>query len=454
VAKKPEVLIIDDDRAVAESLALLYKDNGYTPVKAQTGNMAFELAKSDLFDLIILDLGLPDIDGIDLLKMLKAAGVKAPVIIVSGQATIKRAVEATRLGAFNIIEKPPDPAQLLLDSQIAVKQRMLEIEVAGLRLSLARQNDMMGESPVMKALKEKIRRIASTDSRVYIGGEPGAGKELAARFLHFSSERATGPFVAINCAAIPGELFESELFGHEKGAFTGAVGIRKGRFEQADRGTLFLDEVTELKPEHQAKLLRAIETSVIQRVGSSREIRVDVRIVSASNKDIQKETREGRFREDLYFRLNVIPVEVPPLRERLDDIPLLARHFLDSLGYGHKRIEPAALAALSSYGWPGNVRELKNIIERTAALKYGDLITDVDIRESLTGIAPRIDGSVLPPGSKAISLKEHANRFEKSLLQEILHQAEGNITRAASLLRMDRGNLSKKLKKHGLTGKE
>jgi len=452
MAKKPEILIIDDDKAIIDSLAALYKDNGYAPAGAQTGHMGFELAKSDLFDLIILDLGLPDIDGLDLLKSLKAAGVGAPVIIVSGQATIKRAVEATRLGAFNIIEKPLDPAQLLLDSQIAIRQRALEREVAGLRLSLSRQNDMVGESGAMKALKEKLRRIALTDSRVYIGGDPGVGKELAARFLHFSSERAAGPFVAVNCAAIPGELFESELFGHEKGAFTGAVSSRKGRFEQADHGTLFLDEVTELRPDHQAKLLRAIETSIIQRVGSSREIRVDVRIVSASNKDMQKETREGRFREDLYFRLNVIPVPVPPLRERLDDIPLLARHFLDTLGYGHMRLEPAAVASLSSYTWPGNIRELKNIMERTAALKYGDIISDADIRESLSGVALKFESAALPPGPKPMSLREHTGRFEKSLLQEIMRQAEGNITRAASLLRMDRGNLSKKLKKHGLTG--
>jgi two-component system nitrogen regulation response regulator NtrX len=452
MANKPEVLIVDDDRAVVESLSALYKDNGFVPAGAQTGHMALELAKSDLFDLIILDLGLPDIDGIELLKAFKSAGVGAPVIIVSGQATIKRAVEATRLGAFNIIEKPPDPAQLLLDSQIAVRQRALEREVAGLRKSLSSQNDMAGDSEAMRVLKEKLGRIAATDSRVYICGEPGAGKELAARFIHFDSERAAGPFVAVNCAAIPGELFESELFGHEKGAFTGAIAARQGRFEQANGGTLFLDEVTELRSEHQAKLLRAIETSVIQRVGSSREIKVDVRIISASNRDIQKDTREGRFREDLFFRLNVIPVAIPPLRERLEDIPLLARHFLDDLGYARMRLEPSAAAILVSHNWPGNVRELRNIIERTAAMKYGDFITDIDIKQALAGSDTERIKYGPPP--KALSLKEHAVRFEKSLLQEMLRQAEGNITRAAALLRMDRGNLSKKLKKHGLTGKD
>ncbi len=453
MTKKPEVLIIDDDRAVVDSLSALYKDNGYAAAGAQTGHTAFELAKGDLFDLIILDLGLPDIDGLELLKSLRAADITAPVIIISGQATIRRAVEATRLGAFNIIEKPPDPAQLLLDSKIAIKQRALELEVAGLRRSLSRQNDMVGDSEPMRALKEKLSRIAATDSRVFICGEPGVGKELAARFLHFSSERAAGPFTAVNCAAIPGELFESELFGHEKGAFTGAVAARKGRFEQADGGTLFLDEVTELRPEHQAKLLRAIETSVIQRVGSSREIRVDVRIVSASNRDIQKDAREGRFREDLYFRLNVIPVTVPPLRARREDIPLLARHLLDNLGYGHMRLEASAVAALTSHDWTGNVRELKNIIERTAALKYGDLITDIDIREALSG-GTDLDRVKYGPPPRPMSLRDHTARFEKSLLQEIMLQAEGNITRAAALLRMDRGNLSKKLKKYGLTGSE
>jgi DNA-binding NtrC family response regulator len=304
----------------------------------------------------------------------------------------------------------------------------------------------------MTTLREKLNRMAQTDSRVYICGEPGSGKEIAARFMHFSSPRAAGPFAAVNCAAIPGELFESELFGHEKGAFTGAVALHRGKFEQADGGTLFLDEVTELRADHQAKLLRAIETSVIQRLGSSREIKVDVRIVSASNKDIQKETREGRFREDLYFRLNVIPVAIPPLRERLDDISLLARHFLDSLGYGRMRLDPSAIAALSSHSWPGNVRELKNIIERTAALKYGELITDADIRDSLAGMDT--DRVKYGPPPKPKSLKDHLSHFEKSLLQDVLSQAEGNITRAAALLRMDRGNLSKKLKKHGLTGND
>ncbi len=301
---------------------------------------ALELAKTHFYNLIILDLGLPDIDGLELFKELKASGVTAPVIIVSGQATIKKAIEATRMGAFNIIEKPPDPASLLLDSQNAVRQYELESEIDKLRKQLLLQNDMIGQSDSMRQLRDKLARIGLSDSRVFIYGEPGAGKEMAARYLHFSSDRATGPFVAVNCAAIPGELFESELFGHERGAFTGAVASRKGRFELADGGTLFLDEVAELRPEHQAKLLRAIESSVVQRLGSTREIKIDVRIVSASNKDLHNETKEGRFREDLYFRLNVIPVMVPPLRERPDDIPLLARHFLDSLGYARFRLEP------------------------------------------------------------------------------------------------------------------
>jgi len=453
MAKKPDVLIIDDDKSIIDSLSSLYKDNGYSPAGAQTGHMALELAKSNMFDLIILDLGLPDIDGIELLKTFKAACIDAPIIIVSGQATVKKAVAAIKLGAFNIIEKPPDPSMLLLDSRIAIKQKELESQVSRLKQSLSLQNDPIGESATMRLLKEKLKRIALTESRVFISGEPGAGKELAARFLHFSSTRATGHFVAINCAAIPSELFESELFGHEKGAFTGAIASRKGKFELADGGTLFLDEVTELKPDHQAKLLRAIETSLIQPLGSSREIKVDVRLISASNKDIQKETRAGHFREDLYFRLNVIPVAVPPLRDRLDDISPLARHFLENLGFGHMRLAPEAISALCSYEWPGNVRELKNIIERTAALKYGNLITAEDISESLSGSLLDTDKIKYGPPPKPMTLKEHTNRFEKSLLQEILRQADGNITRAAALLRMDRGNLSKKLKKYRLKSK-
>ncbi len=453
MSKKHTILIIDDDKNIIDSLSSLYRDQGYQPVGAQTGHIAMELVSDNSFDLIILDLGLPDVDGIDLLKSIKDAKISAPVIIVSGQATIQKAIEATRLGAFNVIEKPPDPQKLLLDSEIAIKHKSLESEVGRLRRSLALQNDIIGESASAMAMREKLRRVSGTDSRVYIYGEPGAGKEMAARFIHFSSNRASGPFIAINCAAIPENLFESELFGHEKGSFTGAVASRKGKFELADSGSIFLDEVGELRPDHQAKLLRAIETSTIERVGGSKEIRVDVRVISASNKDLQKETHDGRFREDLYFRLNVIPVFVPPLRNRKEDIPLLARFFLDNLGYGHLKLDSAAISSLTAYDWPGNIRELKNIIERSAALCYGDIVSDVDIRESLAGMQGD-DAKKLGPAGKQLSLREYLLRFEKSLLEDILRETDGNITRASKLLKIDRGNLSKKLKKFGLTGQE
>lgn len=451
---KPNVLIVDDDKAVVESLSALFRDHDFSPVGAFNATQALGYAKDDYFDLIILDIGLPDIDGIEFLKTLKSTGVAAPVIIVTGQATIQRAIEATRLGAFNIIEKPPDPEKLILDSLIAVKQRTLELEVTRLRTTLLSQNDFVGESQTLKILREKLTRIAGSDSRVYIWGEPGAGKEMAARFLHFSSHRATGPFVAVNCAAIPGELFESELFGHEKGAFTGAIAASKGKFEMANNGTLFLDEVAELRPEHQAKLLRAVESSTILHLGSSKEIKIDVHIISASNKDLKKETQEGRFREDLYFRLNVIPVHVPPLREHKEDIPLLTRHFLDSLGYNRLTLDASAISILSSYDWPGNIRELKNIIERTAALCYRDIITASDIKNSLSGtIGSSEPDRSIPPTAK-MSLREHTRRFEKTLLEQILSENGENITKVARTLKMDRGNLSKKLKKYGLTGKD
>ena len=451
--RKPEILIIDDDKAIIDSFSALYKDNGYLPTGARTGDAALSLASGNRFDLIILDLDLPDIYGVELLKLLRSQRIDAPVIIVSGKATINAAIEATRLGAFNVIEKPPDPQQLLIESKIAIKQRSLEAEVESLRRSLVSQNYITGKSEIIRDLREKIRRVAGSDSKVYILGEPGTGKELAARYLHFSSKRATGPFVAINCAAIPGELFESELFGHEKGAFTGAVARQKGKFETADGGTLFLDEVGELRPDHQAKLLRAIESSAIQRVGSSKEVRIDVRIVAASNKDLQALTREGKFREDLYFRLNVIPVYIPLLRERLDDIPLLARHFLDDLGYDRLRLEPGALAALAAYDWPGNVRELRNIIERVAALIYGNMITASEINDALKGAQGGKDYSKPEPVTKTLSLRDHLARYEKRLLEEVMREADSNITKAAKTLKMDRGNLSKKLKGFGLTGK-
>jgi two-component system nitrogen regulation response regulator NtrX len=451
MADRSEILIIDDDKAIIDSLSALYKDNGYLPTGARTGNSALELLSDDRFDLIILDLDLPDIEGLELLRMMNAQAVTAPVIIVSGKATIGKAVEATRLGAFNVIEKPPDPNQLLLDSRIAIKQKSLELEVAKLRRSLLAHNQIVGDSQPVRALREKLRRIAASDSRVYIQGEPGSGKELAARYLHYSSNRATGPFLAVNCAAIPGELFESELFGHERGAFTGAVSRQTGKFEAAEGGTIFLDEVGELRPDHQAKLLRVIESSAIQRVGSSKDIKIDVRVVSASNKDLQKLTQDGRFREDLYFRLNVIPVFVPPLRERQADIPLLGRHFLDQLGYGRMRLAPGGVTALSTYHWPGNIRELKNIIERAAAFCYGDTIDEPEVREALAGMQGGRDYSRPESITKPISLREHITRFERTLLKEILNENNGNITRAAKALKMDRGNLSKKLKKYGLT---
>ncbi len=453
VDRKPEILIIDDDRAIIDSLSSLYSDNGYFPVGAASGGAALSLVSGGRFDLIILDLDLPDIYGVELLKMFRAQRIDAPVIIVSGKATIGAAIEATKLGAFNVIEKPPDPQQLLIESRIAVRQRSLEAEVESLRRSLLSQNHIIGESDAVRDLRQKIRRVAGSDSKVYILGEPGSGKELAARYLHFSSKRAAGPFVAINCAAIPGELFESELFGHEKGAFTGAISRQAGKFETADGGTLFLDEVGELRPDHQAKLLRAIESSTVQRVGSSKDVRVDVRIAAASNKDLQKLTREGKFREDLYFRLNVIPIYVPPLRARLDDIPLLIRHFLDKLGYHRLRPDPGALAALAAYDWPGNVRELKNIVERVAALIYGDAITSADISEALKGAQGGRDYSRPEPITQTLSLRDHLSRYEKRLLEEVLREVDGNITKAARMLRMDRGNLSRKLKGYGLTGK-
>jgi two-component system nitrogen regulation response regulator NtrX len=450
---RPSVLIIDDDRAIIDSLSSLYKDNGYNATGARTGGTALDLVGAVRFDLVILDLDLPDINGIELLRMIRSQKVEAPVIIVSGKATIGAAIEATKLGAFNVIEKPPDPQQLLLDSKIAIRQSDLEAEVESLRRSLLKQNYIIGESDIIKSLRKKLRRVSASDSKVNILGEPGSGKELAARYLHYSSRRAGAPFVAVNCAAIPGELFESELFGHERGAFTGAVARQKGKFEVADGGTLFLDEVSELRPDHQAKLLRAIESSTVQRIGSSREIRIDVRVVAASNSDLQQLTHEGKFREDLYFRLNVIPVFVPPLRERLDDIPLLSRHFLDQLGYERLRIDPGAMAALSSYDWPGNVRELKNIIERTAAMVYGDTIGTNDMSEALRGIQGGKDYTKIDNVTTPISLREHLTRYERTLLEEILRDAGGNITKAAKMLKMDRGNLSKKLKGYGLTGK-
>lgn len=473
MAEKVEILIIDDDKQIVESLSSIFKDRGYIPFGVYNGQKGLELALNDVFGLIFLDLTLPDMDSLEVLKDIKGSRVRAPVIIITDEEMIQFAVEATRLGAYSFIKKPIDPEHVASIAGNALHQIQLEQEVGNLRQVLSEQYDFIGRSPVISKYREKLKRIAMSSSRVLFLGEPGSGKQMAARYVHYSSKRATAPFKVVNCAVAQTGQFEkaeeetglwgleSELFGYEKDAVTGATTHMRGVFEQADGGTLFLDDVDALDAALQAKLLRVIESGAIQRFGSSGDIRVDVRILSASSANLEDEVKKGHFREDLYFRLNVIPVVMPTLRSHSDDIPLLARHFLDMAGYSRKRIDNEGLELLKSYHWPGNIRELKDVIERAVALSSGDTLTTLDIKTAMASSqtpakrkVPDADkGDMLDSRGlyrQGLSLRQHLSDYEKQLLVEVLKRCGGNITQAAIVLNTDRGNLSKKLKKLGI----
>jgi two-component system nitrogen regulation response regulator NtrX len=377
--------------------------------------------------------------------------VDAEVIVISGHGNIESAVRAIKMGAFDFVEKPLSLDKTMLVVRNALRQRHLEAENRALRATADRRFVMVGESHIMRELREQIAMVAQTNGRVLIYGENGTGKELVARSVHALSRRRSGPFIEVNCAAIPEELIESELFGHVKGAFTGAVSDRRGRFEAADGGTIFLDEIADMSLKTQAKVLRALQEQVIDPVGGSNSVRVDVRVIAATNKDLPAEIRAGRFREDLYFRLNVIPVFVPPLRDRDEDVPRLAEHFMGELAreYGRrpKVWEPGALVALRHYRWPGNVRELRNMIERLLIMVPGDIIA-VDHLTFPDGVVrpgdfPGANGPVLP-------LHEARERFERDYILRTLAEQQGNISRTAEVLDVERSNLYRKMRAFGI----
>src|SRR6058998_3003943 len=380
---KPTILIVDDEPGVRSALSGVLRDEGYTVESVSTGEACLERVTRGAVDLIVLDVWLPGMDGLATLSRLRERQVDAQVVLISGHGNIESAVRAIKMGAFDFVEKPLSLEKTVLVVRNALRQRRLEAENRALRARVDRHHTMVGDSYVMRQLREQVAMAAPTNGRVLIYGENGTGKELVARTIHTSSKRRSGPFVEVNCAAIPEELIESELFGHVRGAFTGAVADRRGKFELAHGGTIFLDEIGDMTLKTQAKVLRVLQEQVMEPVGGSTRIRVDARVLAATNKDLPSEIRSGRFREDLYFRLNVIPIFVPPLRDRQEDIPLLADHFMADFAreYGRrlKSFESGARSVLQQYPWPGNVRELRNVIERLMIMVPGDRISPSDL---------------------------------------------------------------------------
>lgn len=445
------ILIVDDDARVRESLAGLLNDAGHRTGTCATGEEALGRSGTEPWDAFLLDVMLPGMDGLELLERLRKSASSADFLMMSGRSSMSTAVRATRLGAHNFFEKPVNPEKLLLELRHLREQRALKQKVASLQDLAGGPYGLIGESAPMRELKALIAKAAPSEGRVLIAGENGTGKELVARAIHAGSPRSGGPFVSLNCAAIPKDLVESELFGHEKGAFTGAVQSKPGRFENAEGGTLFLDEIADMSPEVQAKLLRVLQENEAVRVGGGRPYRFDVRIIAATNKDLQAETRAGRFRDDLYYRLNVIPVSVPPLRDRKTDIPVLAAHFLnwfgERTGKGKKRFEPDALQMLQSNAWPGNVRELRNFVERLIILHEGECIRQEDISAMLPHPAAASEPAAAGPD---LSFRERVQRFEKDLLSRLHRETQGNVSEMARRLSMDRSNLHRKLRRYGI----
>jgi two-component system, NtrC family, nitrogen regulation response regulator NtrX len=446
---KPSILIVDDEAGVRSALSGVLRDEGYTVDAVESGEACLDRVSRAPYDVIVLDIWLPGMDGLATLTRLNERRVDAPVVMISGHGNIESAVRAIKLGAFDFVEKPLSLEKTVLVVGNAVRQRRLEAENRALRAHVDRRLAMVGESYVMAQLREQVAMAAPTNGRVLIYGENGTGKELVARSIHSLSRRRTGPFIEVNCAAIPEELIESELFGHVKGAFTGAVTERRGKFELADAGTLFLDEIGDMSLKTQAKVLRALQEQVVEPVGGAASVRVDVRVLAATNKELTGEIRAGRFREDLYFRLNVIPIFVPPLRDRADDVPLLAEHFMAELAreYGRrpKKLDPGAAAGLRSYRWPGNVRELRNVIERLMIMVPGDTITLADLGFLDSGLP----GATVDGGT-ALPLHEARERFEREYILRALAAQQGNISRTADALGVERSNLYRKMRAFGI----
>jgi len=446
------LLVIDDESGIRGALVQVFEYEGHEVREAEDGHAGLEVARDFRPDVIFLDVKMPGLNGLDVLERLREDDASALVVMISGHGTIDTAVEATRKGAYDFLEKPLDTDRLLVTLRRALELRGLTQSMADLRSQVESRHEIVGTSYPIRRVLERVEKVAPTDARVLVTGENGTGKELVARAIHRLSARSDAPFIEVNCAAIPSELIESALFGHIKGSFTGAVADHAGKFEQADAGTLFLDEIGDMSPDAQAKVLRALEQGVITRVGGSKQIEVDVRVIAATNKDLAKQIEGGGFREDLYYRLNVVPIHLPPLRERPDDIPMLIQHFTDIMtrreGMSPRSFETAAIEHLQGLSWPGNVRELRNTVERLLILSAGDQVRvdDVDLLASGRSASGGLGGELLATDN----FSEFKEGAERAYILQKLREHDWNVAETARRIDMPRSNLYKKIEKYGL----
>ena len=465
---KPRILVIDDEAAIRESLRMILEYEDYGFVGAASGHEGLALIQRDRPDLVLLDIKMPGMDGMEVLRKLHALDDTLPVVMISGHGTTSTAVDAIKSGAVDFLDKPLSSERVIVTLQNVLKQQELRQENRELKLAMESRYEIIGESPALRAVLEAVKRAAPTNATVMLLGESGVGKELVARTIHRNSPRAGQRFIQVNCAAIPEELIESELFGHEKGSFTGATEKQIGKFEQADRGTIFLDEVGDMSPKTQAKVLRVLQEQEVERLGSARTIKVDVRVIAATNKDLEEGIQRGEFREDLFFRLNVIPIVVPPLRERRGDIPLLVQHFARRTSEEHnlkpKRFDPRAMEALQRYRWRGNIRELRNAVERLMIMAPADIVRVEDLSPDIRGdVAARVAvpesaaaASVAGPGGSQPAqppggtLREFKDASERAYLVQKLRENSWNISKTAEIIDTPRSNLYKKLEQYGI----
>ena len=449
---KQTILVIDDEAAIRDSIRMILEYDGYDTLLAPSGPEGLLRVERDRPDLVLLDVKMPGLDGLEVLRKLRELDELLPVVMISGHGTVSTAVEATKLGAFDFLEKPLSSERMRLSLRNALNQRRLTAENRIWRRAAEVRHEMIGASPALSRVTEEIRRAAPVRSAVLIQGESGVGKELVARAIHRNSPRARERFVQVNCAAIPDDLIESELFGHEKGSFTGATEKQVGKFEQADRGTIFLDEVGDMTLRTQAKVLRVLQEGEVERLGSARTLKVDVRVLAATNKDLDAAIEGGAFREDLYFRLSVLPIRVPPLRDRAGDIPLLVRHFAQLFAresnFRLKRFTDAAIERLTRQRWRGNVRELRNSVERLMVMALGETVDAADVQEVLRVDGPR-GGGAAP--AEARTLRSFKELSERAFLVARLRELGWNISRTAEEIDTPRSNLYKKLEQYRIS---
>jgi two-component system nitrogen regulation response regulator NtrX len=448
------ILIVDDDEKIGASLAWLLEEDDHRVTVCTNGLQALSCLEEHLFHVAFLDVMMPEMGGLEVLEKVLEQQPDVTAFMISGHADVSIAVQATKLGAYDFLEKPLNPEKVRLEMKKLIEQNRVRQENDQLRLRMGWDTDLVGSSDAMAEVRAQIERAAPSDGRILIMGENGTGKELVARAIHQKSTRHNNPFVQLNCAAIPRELIESELFGYEKGAFTGAHKRKPGLIDQAEKGTLLLDEVGDMAPETQAKLLRVLQENEYYRLGGTKPQRFDVRIISATNKDLEHAIQKGAFRQDLYYRLNVIPITVPPLRSRVEDIPDLTFHFLRLVGqkYGkkEKHLTPTALQRLSVYHWPGNVRELANAIERLVIMTPGDMIDLSDVQAVLEGHPSTTHSATSLSLTEDRSLKDRVQDYEKKVLQDAYDRYGGNVSRMAQKLQTDRANLHRKLQRYGI----